>query len=303
MSRLNELKKQHSWENLSIIDMCEHFNPIPSKSKYTELLFLLLKEKFETRITEYEKKRSPKHETLFKFLLNEFFWVSEQQTNTFNLFVEYNEKKLINTDLSQIKEFDNLMNLVSLAELKISDKEMSNQIIKEIDNEDWLVLVPLTYEASLKYGSQTKWCTASRNNPHTFYNYGSRGVLFYCINKKDGNKTAIYHEFNVSELYDKNNNGEIRFYPYELEERFVSPNSMSVWNAKDDRIDSWEAGLDSEIFEVVKKYRNQKLTTAELFGIEAFLERSRKEIEELQKETELVSHELSIPIANETLPL
>lgn len=282
MSRLIELKKQHPWENLSLVEMCENLNPCPTKTKYTELVFLLLKEKFDVRLSEYEKRKTDKPKTLFNFLLREFFWVSEQQSDMFKSFVEYSEQKLINTDLTRIKSFDDLINLVSLAELKVSDKEMSNQVIKEIDNEDWLVVVPLTYEASLKYGSQTKWCTASRSNPHTFFSYGNRGVLIYCINKKDGNKTAIYLESDVSELYGKNKNGEVRFFPTEIEERVFRPSYMSIWNAKDDRIDSWDANLTPEIFEVVKKYRSERLTIAELFGVEEFM--MRRSVEETEKQ-------------------
>ena len=57
---------------------------------------------------------------------------------------------------------------------------------------------------------------------------------------------------------------------------------MSIWNAKDDRIDSWDANLTPEIFEVVKKYRSERLTIAELFGVEEFM--MRRSVEETEKQ-------------------
>ncbi len=48
---------------------------------------------------------------------------------------------------------------MSLADLKMVDKEMEKQIEKLFEDEQWLVLKPLSYLASKKYGASTKWCT------------------------------------------------------------------------------------------------------------------------------------------------
>ena len=33
---------------------------------------------------------------------------------------------------------------------------------------DWLMLIPLTYQASCKYGANTQWCVASRDTDTHF---------------------------------------------------------------------------------------------------------------------------------------
>ena len=105
------------------------------------------------------------------------------------------------------------MNQLSLAELKFNAKQMESQIIKLMDTDEWLVLRPLTYLASKKYGSNTKWCTTSEGNPDYFIKYSSKGVLIYCLNKKTGYKVASFYSL------DKNDP------------------EFSFWNQKDDRID------------------------------------------------------------------
>ena len=68
----------------------------------------------------------------------------------------------------QIQELELQM---SLADLKMVDKEMEKQIEKLFEDEQWLVLKPLSYLASKKYGASTKWCTASDKEPDYYYRY------------------------------------------------------------------------------------------------------------------------------------
>lgn len=60
-------------------------------------------------------------------------------------------------------------------------RSKSDERIKLIDNDEILAVVPLTVEASCKYGANTKWCTAARGNNH-FKSYEKR--LIYVILKK-----------------------------------------------------------------------------------------------------------------------
>jgi hypothetical protein len=65
-----------------------------------------------------------------------------------------------------------------------------------IENDDVILLRPKTYKGSLKYGSGTRWCTASKHSGVTFNNYYRNGWLFYLIRKKptnsDWDKVAFY---------------------------------------------------------------------------------------------------------------
>jgi hypothetical protein len=88
----------------------------------------------------------------------------------------------------------------------------------------------------VKYGSSTRWCTASKNNPYQFFNYTENGMLIYCINKSTGYKLAI-HAY-------KNHYG--------------GSGEISFWNSKDDRIDSLMTELDFETFQLIKNIVTSK---------------------------------------------
>lgn len=69
------------------------------------------------------------------------------------------------------------------------------------ENDDYLLLQPLSHRGSLRYGAQTKWCTASRNDGGTFNRYTKDGVLVYLIDKKCNKidsykKIALYSRYN-----------------------------------------------------------------------------------------------------------
>jgi hypothetical protein len=51
------------------------------------------------------------------------------------------------------------------------------------ENDKWVVIRPLTFEAELKYGKSTKWCTAGKDSRATFYSYMSGGYLYIVIDK------------------------------------------------------------------------------------------------------------------------
>ena len=113
-----------------------------------------------------------------------------------------------------------------MAELKECEKEMESQILRIFEDDEWLILRPLTFEASKKYGSNTKWCTTMERDSDHFDRYG-KGILIYTLNKKTNLKIASYKALDNPEF--------------------------SFWNATDERIDSLDAQLPFEILSVIKK--------------------------------------------------
>ena len=95
----------------------------------------------------------------------------------------------------------------------------------------WLIIKPLSLKSSLKYGHHTKWCTSSKENPITFYNYSKEGILIYIIERDTDTKWAAYWEIN--EVGKKQ--------------------EMSWWNAEDDRLDSMLVLIPEDIMDIVKK--------------------------------------------------
>ena len=65
---------------------------------------------------------------------------------------------------------------------KIMIKTEEDKAIKEFEGSTVTVIRPLTKEAGIKYGSETRWCTAAREN-NQFENYNKAGPLYILIPK------------------------------------------------------------------------------------------------------------------------
>lgn len=104
-----------------------------------------------------------------------------------------------NKDIYAYKDISEIVSVVKISEVE-KDKKCFNrdEHITVIDEtEDYIFLIPKTHVGSLKYGSNTKWCTSSANSPSTFKQYTERGFLAYLLDKKNTklnnqNKLAFY---------------------------------------------------------------------------------------------------------------
>jgi hypothetical protein len=244
MSKIKDLKLNPD-NNLNIISILELFSP-DGKSKYTDTLLRLMKS--TPNIKDHVKEIKQYITGNFNFIsedslsqfsdiqlllvyrfLDSFFNVQDLQT--FRKFCEYNERGLVSqNDLTKYKSFEEIMSSVSLADMKVDMKEMESQIIKIHEDDEWLLIRPLTYVSSKKYGSNTKWCTTQETNPEYFTKYTAKGVLIYCINKVTGYKVASFYSL------DKNDP------------------EFSYWNQKDTRIDSTDSELTLELIGMIRDY-------------------------------------------------
>ena len=260
MGKIEELKKQNPNFNINIIDI---INDVYGKSKYTEMVINLIKNKYSKRegdgnyysdihrelIREYKVKPNKLiGKTVFE-LVNMIRVFSENigynESKTIEKFIELNEKNLITQkDLTTYKTIEELELQISLSDLKIVDKELEKQVLKLMETDEWLVLKPLSYQASVKYGSGTKWCTASKNESDYYFRYSKRGILIYYINKKTGNKVAGFKNLDVG---------------YERE--------TSFWSIIDIRIDSLECDLPEDVMNIFKEeFKNTIKTNWELLS-------------------------------------
>lgn len=134
-------------------------------------------------------------------------------------------KQLVNKN--QIKELDK-KNIdwwaknKSLHELmyfvgKLSAKDTPTQLkrnkkpgkyITLVDNEEWLIVIPLDKDASCFHGKNTNWCTAKRKDDYfENYFYGKKFTLLYCINKQTDEKFAIVGNiYDGIEIFDERDN-------------------------------------------------------------------------------------------------
>jgi len=265
MSRIEELKKQNPNFN---IDGIAIMNDSLGKSKYTEMAINLIKHKIlennESRhkdlIYELQDELGFDEEYLNSLTYMELSNIIHLISNYFGYsnfklikeFIDLNEKKLIeNNDLTTYKTFNELELQISLSNLKSIDNEMTKQVQKLYETDEWLVVKPLSYQASLKYGASTKWCTASKDNAEYYFRYSKQGILIYSINKKTGNKVAGFKSV------DENSEPETSF-----------------WNITDQRIDSMDSGLPSDVLDIFRnEFSNTKQTNWDILTDE---ERNRQ---------------------------
>jgi len=105
--------------------------------------------------------------------------------------------------------FDSFIASAESRTSKRDDKSAAKkESIRVAENDDWLVVIPLSKEASCFYGKGTEWCTAATQSQNYFdtYFYNNNITLLYFINKKSGVKlAAAYHHSNSDwECFDAN---------------------------------------------------------------------------------------------------
>jgi hypothetical protein len=164
------------------------------------------------------------------YLLN---YVSEHiPTDTFqtlNEFMRYMDRGQIeNPDVTSYKDIESIRGAITLASMKELTKDLEGQVIKEFEDERWVILRPLTFSASAKYGSSTRWCTTYQREKNYFEKYWRKGILVYFINKKTGYKFAGY-------------------------KGLLGDDEFSFWNSEDTRVDYLDVEADDYLFPIVRK--------------------------------------------------
>jgi hypothetical protein len=240
MTKIKDLKSKPE-NNLNVIEILELICP-EKKTKYIETLLRLMKKtkNYDNYIVDIKemltKKLNISSSKLEKFTNLQIFLMWNFLEINFDIndlveyqkFCDFNERGLIQSnDLSKYSSFNEILSVTSIAELKSQEKELEKQIKVIYTNEEWTVIRPLTGNSSMKYGSGTKWCTASTKNPDYFFRYSKRGILLYMINKKTGLKVACFKS---------------------LDEE----HEFSFWNQVDTRIDSIESGLPLFIIDIIR---------------------------------------------------
>ena len=281
MSRIDELKKQHPLYALSAIDIYKMISP-GQTNKYVEMLIKLDKNTeydypgdHRARLIEemtgewgldYNYHETFDLETLI-FLVHSVNSLMQGKISLFTKFASLNERKLINNnDVTTYSTWDEIVQAVALAELKLIDKETAKQIKKIYEDDEWLSLRPLSLEASMKYGANTKWCTTTESGQY-YARYSARGILIYNINKKTGYKVACFK--NLSPDHD---------------------NEFSWWDVTDKRIEALESEAPSAVLEAIRNeiktttVPNQMLMTkAESDKLEAYKEGNKYRVEPIDE--------------------
>lgn len=173
-------------------------------------------------------------------------WVIDQfRAENIEILREFNEvldKGLVDqNDISKYENFEEITNQLSVARTKDLLKKSRKEISVVYEDDEIMMLKPLSFEASLKYGAGTKWCTAMKNEPEYFYRYSKNGILIYLINKETGRKFGCH-----SERYNDNR--------------------VQIFNEIDQVIDSFHMGLPYEKLTIL-----MDLMDSEKYGVNSDL--------------------------------
>jgi hypothetical protein len=263
MTKLKKFKETvPPWMNLSLIDVLEMIDP-SNTNKFLPMLTNIVDSSFKNRVGNWGEDTIEfirRIETISPHLKGTFdvsdpslvysFWallerIPNNELDSLVDFIELYEKHQIpGVDINQIKTLNEIESVVNLINIKNIGKEFSKQTYVDLDTEKWLVIRPLTYESSLKYGAHTKWCTAAKSNPYQFFRYTEEAVLIYCINKETGYKLAFHMFKEGNKFYD-----------------------ISFWNSVDDRIDSLSAEIDFDVYQLIKNiYTSSETKTNKELG-------------------------------------
>lgn len=112
-----------------------------------------------------------------------------------------NLSKIQNKDIMSYKSLQDLVTIIRPFEGQqdVSKKEeirllKTKEADKIYEDDNYIVIVPLTERASCYYGANTKWCTAAKTQNNMFDHYNDKGKLFIIINKKSGKKYQFHFE-------------------------------------------------------------------------------------------------------------
>ena len=260
MSRIKELKEKYPHLNLSFFDIMTRLD-VSKSNKYLPLICKIFSKRFdvnqqyetesELRTQELNLRLSSSGINIQDLKPNDVYvlthmidFFTNDTLNSITQFMEYMERGLIeNNDVLKYDDLDSVRGAIALASMREWTKDLEGEIIKEYEDDKWIVVRPLTFASSAKYGATTRWCTTYSKEKQYFEKYWRKGILVYFLNKISGYKFAGY----------KSLDGD---------------NELSFWNAEDNRVDYLTLSVDDYLYPITKKIFLSKDTNKNLCSAE-----------------------------------
>lgn len=249
MSVIKNLKNDKKYQ-INIVEIVEKLLLPDQKTKYVELFLNLLIKEFN-HISVKNSFKSMEESDLIKLIISNMILkmpcssgdLIKDKLETLNDYIFYNEKKLTEkNDITKFKSFEELEDENDKAEIRYNKNKLKNEIINIYEDNEWLIIRPLTHFSSLKYGSNTQWCTSSKDNPHVFYDYAYKKILIYCINKMTNEKFAF--EKSIKDII-----------------RELDSSDTNFWNSNDKKTDSLFLNIPEYIKLIIKEHTNENNLT------------------------------------------
>ena len=83
-----------------------------------------------------------------------------------------------------------------------AQKEAKDDIIVQYEDDEWIVITPNSYEASVYWGDDSEWCTAYKDDDYYYKSYSSKGPLYINIDKLNNSIKHQFH-FETESFMDK----------------------------------------------------------------------------------------------------
>jgi hypothetical protein len=259
---IKKIKKENNSINISLVDLMGKLDNSETK-KYTQFLVKILKKNFDNEQDFLVRDSSHRERKIDQVLNDSTFdgWITKKilsnlygwdEVDSFIHFCEFMERGLTNEkDISKYDSWEMVTSEVFQAKNRNLFKMAKKEVKVVYEDDQYMCIKPLTYAASVSYGYQTRWCTASVQEPSYFYNHSKDGVLVYLIDKINNVKFGFYHN------------------SYQIQ----------IYNQKDDRVDSMETGIPVELLHKLigemKSEAKDKNFNYKLFG-ESELENMKK---------------------------
>jgi len=239
MSRLDDLKDQNKNLNVSLIDILAHIDP--SKTyKYVGFLIKLLKDDISGDICEKKNIKFTKNVEIGCDDVKEIIGLAlftKKNIEYIERFEKHSQSNRIkNNDITKYNSLDEIITEVNRADEMVKLKQSEKQVIKIYEDDDYLLIIPLTFDSSKIYGSNTKWCVTQE----TYWKqYQWKWRLIYIIEKKTNRKYAI------SKNYD-------------------DPNKIQGWLSDDKEANPMLFPIPEYVFSHIFKYLKMDIYEPEL---------------------------------------
>jgi hypothetical protein len=239
MSRIDELKRQNPNLNVNLIDLIAEADPSDSY-KYLGFLIKMLKENSSNNNMN---------------ILRHIF--GEENILALKKFDDHSKANRIKVkDIGLFNSFKQIKDEVSYADEVVRIKEMEKQTKILYKDENWLVLIPLSYEASKLYGNGTKWCTTQERY---WKQYLPDYMLIYIINRKDETK-----KFAISSKSDVD--------------------LVEGWKSNDDPINPFMIPIPTQILSIITEVIREKDSVEDLEEYKTINKRTTQYIQYKDKE-------------------
>ena len=104
-----------------------------------------------------------------------------------------------NADLNQYKNMASIKKAIKEATLTKSIGKAKKEIKVLYEDDNYMLFLPLSYDAASVYGRGTKWCVTQSEY---FYRYTDKGILAYFIEKGVNRKIGLYYDMEKSYYHE-----------------------------------------------------------------------------------------------------